>query len=248
MRLVTGFVACLAVVFMAACSTSAVMDSQDNQYVETFQGIAPQASILLVPFASTQSPYQDGEAVVMPEIRSQLATGHNVSVLDMATFQREWPTAVHSVGGFYSPVTGRFDADRYHQAIRHFASNVNPNNDHDLIVFPALVEKQADSKGRYAYWDGVKRRHTNAGTVMTDPRWHGTTRGLSLELNTFTGAGDWLLTSYGGLLLPFYYEMDGSRPEVKRKPSMFDETDNIHSGVTVAIAPFMENVEAEPSR
>ena len=75
MRLVTGFVACLAVVFMAACSTSAVMDSQDNQYVETFQGIAPQASILLVPFARSQSPYhQDGGAVVMPEIRSQLAT------------------------------------------------------------------------------------------------------------------------------------------------------------------------------
>ena len=107
-------------------------------------------------------------------------------------------------------------------------------------MFPSFVLKQAKSKGKYAHWNGVKRKKIVEGFFSNEISWSGTTRGLSLELIAFNASGEWLFTSYGGLLLPYYTKIKNSKPIVKLRDHMFEELDNIESGVKIALFPIFK--------
>lgn len=235
----------IAVVFMflQGCATSVA--APEYQTAEGFQGVPATARLLVVPMTATSQWHEPGIPQMTDILKAQLSARYQVSMLDAVRFQRHWSEAVNQVGGFFSSVNGTFHRERYLQAVRLFARQINPQGRYDVILFPALVDRTAESKGRYAHWDGVKRRHQNEGVQLADARWHGTTRGLSLELNAYDGEGAWAFTSYGGLVLPYYYAMEGRVPETHFKTTLFREKANLQHGVQVAVGQF---AAGEPAR
>ena len=226
----------LLVLFLQGCTTSVTAPPYDA--VDGFQGVPADSRLLVVPVTANNKLYQPGRPVVAEMLEQELDGNYQVFMLEEGDFQRYWAASAQQVGGFFSPVDGTFDRQRYLKSVRLFAKQLNPDGRYDLILFPALVDRTAESKGRYAHWDGVRRRHSNKGMQLADARWHGKTRGLSLELNAFDGAGEWAFTTYGGLVLPYYYSMDGRVPETHIKKTLFAETDHIHNGVSVAVRQF----------
>lgn len=226
----------LLIICLQGCTTPVTAPAYDA--IDGFQGVPADSRLLVVPVTANSDLYQPGRSLITEMLERELDGNYQVFMLEEGDFQRFWAAAAHQVGGFFSSVDGSFDRQRYLKAVRLFAEQVNPDGRYSLILFPALVNRTAESKGRYAHWDGVKRRHRNEGVQLADAYWHGTTRGLSLELNAFDGIGEWTFTTYGGLVLPYYYSMDGRVPETHIKKTFFAETDNIQHGVSVAVKQF----------
>ena len=224
------------VIFLQGCTTPAM--TSDYEAVAGFQGVPAKSRLLVVPMTISHKFHEAGRPLVTGMLERELDARYQVFMLEGDTFQRYWAEAVQQVGGFFSPVDGSFSRQRYLDAVRLFAKRANPESRYDFILFPALVTRTAESKGRYAHWDGVKRRHRNKGVQLADAHWHGTTRGLSLEVNAYDGEGAWAFTTYGGLVLPYYYTMDGRVPETHLKKTLFSEKDNIQSGIKVAVGQF----------
>jgi hypothetical protein len=67
-------------------------------------------------------------------------------------------SSISLIGGIYSPSTGLIDTKKYEYALFKFVKSVNQTENYSAILFPSFVLKQAKLKGKYAHWDGVKRK------------------------------------------------------------------------------------------
>ncbi len=221
------------------CSTSPHV-SVDNAYSKAFKGVIKENPILLLPVKMAIKEFNKADAIVSESVVRQLEFhGWSVVTLNRAVYDQKWSEIVKEIGGIYSPATGRLNTDKYYDAIVKFTKIISREKIYSAILFPSFELKKAELKGKHAYWDGVRRKKIVKGTSDENMRWSGNTRGLSLKIWAFDSAGEWLFTSYGGLVLPFYTSMYNSREESKLRLDMFDNSKNIESGVNVALLPII---------
>jgi len=221
------------------CATSPHISS-DNAYSKVFKRVSKENPILLLPVKETIKEFNKADAIVSESVVKQLEFhGWSVVTLNRGVYEQKWSEIVKEIGGIYSSSTGRLDTDKYYDAIVKFTKRISREKMYSAILFPSFELKMAELKGKHAYWDGVRRKKIVKGSSDENMRWSGNTRGLSLKIWAFDSAGEWLFTSYGGLVLPFYTSMYNSKEESRLRLDMFDNSKDIESGVNVALLPII---------
>lgn len=233
-----GLLLCLGAL-ITGCATNTV-SIPDNHYSDAYRGVPSPASILLLPISPDKDEYRHGVSAVTHLLVEDLQTRHTVETVSVPVFNASWQQAIEDVGGIYSATSGAFDRERYFRAVEELLQELNPEGDHDIVIFPALVERQAQSTGKYATWDGVRRANITDGLDNARfSRWHGSVGAVSLQLNSFDGQGRWLATSYGGLVLPHFYTIKDKIPRTHLKDDMFTDENALEEGVRLAVVPLL---------
>jgi hypothetical protein len=139
--------------------------------------------------------------------------------------------------------------------------------DYDLLVLPSLVFRDAEVMGRFAHWDGVRRRirlRVRSGSplgraqpipdpmVSTDrgsagpvtPEWRGHITALSIHALVLTPEGRGVFQGFGGLDLVHdpVKEREGSpdQPMLHLQSSVLRSSAHVREGVALALDPYME--------
>ena len=136
----------------------------------------------------------------------------------------------------------------------------------DLLVLPSLVYRDARVMGRYALWDGVRRRirfrsrtgvplgraqpipdpidstdRSAAGAVVT--QWRGRITGLSLHTLVFTSEGRGVFQGFGGLDLVHdaVQTREGSpeKPVLQLHSSLLENSLHVREGIALALDPYL---------
>jgi hypothetical protein len=147
-----------------------------------------------------------------------------------------------------------------------FSRALAEHADYDLLVLPSLVYRDAEVKGRYAVWDGVRRRirfrsragvaigraqpipdpidstdRSTAGAVVT--QWRGRITGLSLHALVFTPEGRGVFQGFGGLDLVHdaVQTREGSpeQPVLQLHPNMLQNDVHVREGIALALDPYL---------
>lgn len=199
----------------------------------------PGARVFVMPVAEQYTEFEGGGEVVSAEIGRQLQDGGWQPVtMEQSKYTKVWSSIVRRIGGMYSPQTGKIDRLKFKFAAMELVRSVSDASTYDAFLFPSLVIRDAELKGKRATWDGVSRAKVTRGSTAP-MSWSGTTKGLSLEIIALDAESNWLFTSYGGLALPFYSDLrDNPKNEVR--DDIFDRPYDIQSGVTVALYPILD--------
>jgi len=147
-----------------------------------------------------------------------------------------------------------------------FSRALSEHADYDLLVLPSLVYRDASVMGRFAHWDGVRRRvriRTRSGVPLgkaqaipdpidsTDrsalgalvPEWRGRITGLSLHALVFSSEGRGVFQGFGGLDLVHdaVREREGSPepPILRLHSSLLENTAHVREGIALALDPCM---------
>ncbi len=136
----------------------------------------------------------------------------------------------------------------------------------DLLLLPSLVYREAKVTGRYAQWDGVRRRirfrirsgvplgraqpipdpvdttdRSTAGPVAPDYR--GQITGLSLHALVFTPQGAGVFQGFGGLDLVHdtvqKREGSGESSFLRLHAQLLDDQDHVREGIALALDPYL---------
>jgi hypothetical protein len=138
--------------------------------------------------------------------------------------------------------------------------------DYDLLVLPSLVYRDARVMGRYALWDGVRRRirfrsrggvpigraqpipdpidstdRSSAGAVVT--QWRGRITGLSLHALVFTPEGRGVFQGFGGLDLVHdavqVREGSPEPPVLHLHSNLLENSVHVREGIALALDPYL---------
>lgn len=234
----------LFVLFSGCASKPNSSAHYTNAY--SYDGLNRETTLFIAPIMSTFKDLDKGEKIVLEEIAQQLdSAGWKIVTMGKTNYSDLFDWHAESIGGLYSWATGEIDVDKFEYVLAKVAESISQSGDYEAIVIPTITLRTAELKGRYAFWDGVKRKK------ITDHRysnmsWSGNTRGLSIELSTYSPEGYWLFTSYGGLTLPYHtIRKDGKDVNAKRE-NIFDNESDIRSGVNVALTPILNPPAAQP--
>jgi hypothetical protein len=142
----------------------------------------------------------------------------------------------------------------------------------DLLVFPTLVFREAEVQGRFARWDGVRRRIRFRGgavvprgrapslpdpVVATDrstsepvsPEWRGSITGLSVHALLFSPQGHALFQGLGGLDLVHdavrSSGASGVESSLRLQARILEDTEHLREGIALALQPYLDG---NPSR
>jgi hypothetical protein len=156
------------------------------------------------------------------------------------------------------------------ETARAFSLALTAHADYDLLVLPSLVFRDAKVLGRFAHWDGVRRRirfRARAGvaqgraqpipdpmtsgdsgaTAATEREWRGRITGLSLHALVFTHEGRGAFQGFGGLDLVHdaVQEREGSPdpPLLRLHSSLLQNGDHVREGVARALDPYLGGSE-----
>lgn len=211
-------------------------------FSDNYVAITKAQKILIVPVKNNFTKNSLGIAETGQALESQLvAEGWNASTMDRKLFEEMMSQSTIAVGGIYSPVTGRVDEVKYKALLSVFIEMAHKREAVDIVIFPYISPRSAKLHGGTASWDGVVRRKVTTGANTHKMSWSGTEKSLSLQLNTYTSAGDFLFTSFGGLTLPFVTRLTFSQPKSSLRDDMFDNTKDIAEGVDIALEPILMN-------
>lgn len=233
---------------MVACTNTA-QQSDSNSYSTEFDGLPPGSRILLVPLAPNFKQLSAGSDVVLLEMTRQLEACGRVPLLQAKDrYMEQWSATVWNIGGLYNKYTGQLDEENQARAMRAYAQAMAKTESFSAVFFSSFEIRTADLDGRYAAWDGVERRQQAWEASAGATEWSGNTRGLSLKIVAYDAAGHWLFTSYGGLVLP-YRARGGKIPDLEIRDRLFEQADEIASGVEVALYPLLytDRVEGQAS-
>jgi len=162
--------------------------------------------------------------------------------------------------------TDREGAPDLLETARAFSVALDAHADYDLLVLPSLVFREAKVVGRFAHWDGVRRRvrfRTRSGgpigwakpipdpilsgdvgaTAATEREWRGRITGLSLHALLFTPEGRGVFQGFGGLDLVHdaVQEREGSAdpPLLRLHASLLANGDHVREGIAQALDPYL---------
>ena len=136
----------------------------------------------------------------------------------------------------------------------------------DLLVLPSLVFRDAQVTGRYAQWDGVRRRvrfrirsgaplarapsiadpvasSDRSGAIPVAPDYRGQITGLSLHALVFTPDGRGVFQGFGGLDLVHDTvqrregSVDGSF--LRLHPKLLENPEHVREGIALALDPYL---------
>jgi hypothetical protein len=213
---------------------------------------------LAVPLASD---LEDAVEPVSAElIRYLQAQGVRVAVIwdpDAATLWRDATEAVQA---------GRDAPPEFAQVAAVFSRALAGQADYDLLVLPSLVFRDARVQGRFAHWDGVRRRirvRVRSGAPLgtaepipdpmasTDrtagpvtPDWRGRITGLSIHALVLTPEGRGVFQGFGGLDLvhdPVKARGGGPEPPLLHLHStLLKSSAHVREGIALALDPYLE--------
>jgi hypothetical protein len=136
----------------------------------------------------------------------------------------------------------------------------------DLLVLPSLVFREAEVQGRFAQWDGVRRRirfressaaplgraqpfpdpfdstdRSSSGPVS--PEWRGRITGLSVHALLFTPQGSAVYQGMGGLDLVHVAirSSGGSAVEssLRLQPRLLEDSEHVREGIALSLKPYL---------
>lgn len=225
------FVAGLVLFLFSTLTVAAVTKAKDNQYVDAM-AVPAGGTVYIYPIAPGASFLLDGSGRVLDELVAQLE-------------KRKFDTTLASQPDTQEiEVTGFVDRENANKLMRLLLfttmgqrklTTVPSDDEYSLLVKPYLMIRMASVSRRFAKWDGVSHRMPVKGPGASSSEWRGKTRGISLILEVYSGKGEWLFTSYGGVALPDYTDLRAF--ENKLKDDVFDSKRNIKDGVRAALLP-----------
>ena len=147
-----------------------------------------------------------------------------------------------------------------------FSRAVAKEADFDLLVLPSLVYRDARVTGRFAQWDGVRRRIrfrirsgvplarpqsipdpvaatdlSKAGSLV--PEYRGQITGLSLHALVFTPEGRGVFQGFGGLDLVHdsVQKRDAGRddPFLRLHSRLLENPEHVREGIALALDPYL---------
>jgi hypothetical protein len=147
-----------------------------------------------------------------------------------------------------------------------FARALGRESQFDVLVFPSLVFRDAQLAGRYAQWDGVRRRvrfrirsgvplprvpaisdpvasSDGSGATALPPEYRGQITGLSLHALGFTPDGRGVFQGFGGLDLVHDTvqkregRVDGSFLRLHAK--LLENPEHVREGIALALDPYL---------
>jgi hypothetical protein len=125
-----------------------------------------------------------------------------------------------------------------------FVRVVAEHADFDLLVMPSLVYRKARVTGRYASWDGVRRRvtlHTRTvtGENLHTTDWRGRISGLSLHALVFTPEGRRVFQGWGGIDLVHDAVLvkggNFDRSFLRLQQQLIENPEHVREGVALAL-------------
>jgi len=146
-----------------------------------------------------------------------------------------------------------------------FARSLAKESDFDLLVLPSLVYRDARVTGRFAQWDGVRRRirfrvrsavpserarslpdpvgaTDLSGAGFVPPEFRGQITGLSLHILLFTPEGVGVFQGFGGLdLVHDTMQMrEGAEDRSLRLQSrLLEDPEHVREGIALALDPYL---------
>lgn len=139
-----------------------------------------------------------------------------------------------------------------------FARVLARETSYDVLVIPSLIFRNAKVEGRFAEWDGVRRRirvrvrqpEQGGGTerapdpdwAQLPPEWRGKITGLSLHVLLYTAEGRPVFQGFGGLDLVHdaIREREASAdPSLRLQRELLDDPEHIREGVALALDPYV---------
>jgi hypothetical protein len=243
-RIIAAMFALLALV--SCVTNNEVSDKDTSVYSVTFKALDRTKKVLITPLSAQFEVLNKGSGVVMEVVAEQLLQD-DWDVLkfeDDELFEKQWSQAVASVGGLYSSATGKMEKTRFEAAVTRFVSSLELSDEICCVLFPSLGLKRAKADGYYAKWDGVSRvivedLYTSKG------RYYGSTKGVSVRIELYRPDGEWLFTSFGGLVLPYVVSGSRIKPSTKFKEGMFEDREKIVEGVAIALLPMRHEINRQ---
>lgn len=104
----------------------------------------------------------------------------------------------------------------------------------DLVIAPSVVVRTGTYSGRYARWDGVRRRERVRGVAYGGV--YGTPNGASLLAMVYAADGRQLFRGYGGLDL--IYTVDLTTRQYELREDLLEDQENLAEGVCISFHPF----------
>lgn len=115
----------------------------------------------------------------------------------------------------------------------------------NLVIFPTVVQREAELKGELARWDGVNQKLKSTGT-WDEGIWSGAIAAYSIKLDGFTPDGKWLFTTYGGISVPVTANIKTRKYE--RKENLFahkKDKEAMLKGVAKACYPLRKRLKVK---
>jgi hypothetical protein len=133
-------------------------------------------------------------------------------------------------------------------ALASYARALTEHDQFDLLVMPSLVFREAEASGRYARWDGVRRRihfydrSAVKGAELDHSEWESRVTALSLHVVVFTRDGTEQFEGFGGLDTVHDLVVSrgtvGDRPTLRLRRDVLDDPEFIREGVSEAFDRF----------
>jgi len=171
--------------------------------------------------------------------------------------------AMRRAGGFYDPMTGKFDAERMRTAMRSALGSIGLNPAPDAVLVMAIGKTLANQKAGNAAWDGAEQSALTLGPALHHAKLfggtedgtagEGTIAASSLELLLRDADGVVLYDGRGGIELVqqlsikvqnSYPRTDYVQQFAERAPSeLFKDPARDERAVEVALRPLLMSPE-----
>ncbi|WP_444844733.1 hypothetical protein [Duganella caerulea] len=223
----------------AACAPMPPKLPSDNQVAPAFRHPEAGALILMLPPETETEDMQAGVGILKEELHRQLsAAGYRVAILDQTSYDTIWAQEIAEVGGIYDGATGELRRPQFVQALGHLVQRVSSETKATLVMRPHLVLRTAELSGVSAVWDGQQRRSNVSGAGDSSFHHDGTTLGLSVGLRMFASSGEFVMSTHGGVSLPYKLNLHTNRNEVRT--DLFKESREMADGVSLALSPLLQ--------
>jgi len=228
----------LGLALLGRAGTAASEQAASVQLSPSFRPPRAGELIVLLPPRSKSPEIAKGEALVVQQLHRQLTEArYKVAMLDAENYATVWNEEVAAVGGIYDPASGRLRAEAYGQAMSALAQRIATDTKCALVLSHALSLRTASLSGKWAEWDGQRRRYETQGGGSFGMTYSGTTAGLSVELLAIAADGRLAFRSFGGATLPYRTNLQTRHNELR--PDLFSSGEETAEGVALALKPLL---------
>ena len=155
-----------------------------------------------------------------------------LTVIPSFVQQEIWLRITEDAGGFYDPITGALDEERFEAGVEQFRAELNAKAAPDAVLYPHVWRVEVPASGGKAMWDGVSE--------SVSYRLGGIVSALSYVIVIEDPKGIPLFVNGGGLGVAERW--DSAQLAIVDVPAdeLCDAPDRIVEAVEIALAPLTE--------
>ncbi len=217
-------------------------EPEPNTYADKFPTVPKNARVVVLPTAHDFPTVPQELPIIQDALFSELKA-LKFSPVKITLNSNSKPEGVDRL--FMVPNQAGKDIRSHKQA---FLLGIKEQVTFDIALIPAVVSRKAKLSGQMAIWDHVKQRLEIIGFGSGSNReWSGSTTALSLEIDAYDSAGNWIFTSYGGISNP--YVINTKEDERQLKEHLFEsekDKELLKDGVEVALEPLKKKIKIAP--